>query len=295
MDAFDQLAAMPGLRELLNLGWRLFGVNPALVSTDGQRVVISDRERRYQPFCAALDRDPAGRALCDMCDQTRFLEARRNALALRYRCHAGLREFIVPVVRNGEIAALLQCGQVHDRRPTEAEWRAARRDLVDAGIASAPLRKPFQRNRVLPQGRQQDLLHLLELIADRLSHADEHRLLPNPGRTSIQLGRAVTFIEVHLGERLSLGLIARVAGVSTRSLVRLFRKELGTSVVEFILRRRIARARDLLRHTDHTCAEIAFEVGFGSVQHFNRIFRRQQEMSPGEWRHGRRGKNTGMT
>jgi AraC-like DNA-binding protein len=284
MDAFDQLASMPGLRELLDLGWRLFGVNPAVVSTDGHRVVLFERERRSQPFCAALERDPAGWALCAMCDRNRFLEARRNALAMRYRCHAGLTEFIVPVVRDSEIVALLQCGQVHDRRPTAAEWRVARRDLVDAGIDPGPLKRLFQRNRVLPPDRQGDLLNLLELIASRLSHADVHRLLPQPGRTRMQLGRAVTFIEVHLGERLTLSMLARAAGVSTRSLERLFRKELGASVVEFILRRRIARARDLLRDTDHTCAEIAFEVGFGSVQHFNRIFRRQQDASPGEWR-----------
>ena len=275
---------MPGLRELLDLGWRLFGVNPALVSADGQRVVIFDRERRYQPFCAALDQDPAGRTLCAMCDQGRFLEARRNSLALRYRCHAGLSEFIVPVIRNGETVALLQCGQVHDRRPTAVQWRTARQSLVTAGVNPGPLQRLFQRNRVLSEDRQVDLLNLLELIASRLSHADEHRLLPDPGRTHMHLGRAMTFIEVHIAERLTLDVIARATGVSTRSLARLFRKEVGTSVVEFILRRRIARAKDLLQRTDHTCAEIAFEVGFGSVQHFNRIFRRHEEMSPGEWR-----------
>ncbi len=284
MNGFDQLASMPGLRGLLDMGWRLFGVNPALVSADGQRVVLFDADRRSQPFCAALQRDPVGRSLCAMCDQRRFIEARRSALALRYRCHAGLSEFIVPVIRNGEIVAVLQCGQVHDRRPTEAEWRTAREHLVKAGINSSRLKKLFQRNRVLPQERQEDLLNLLELVANRLSHAIEDPLLPEPGRTRMQLGRAVTFIEVHLGERLTLAVVAQAAGVSTRSLARLFRKDLGTSVVEFILHRRIARARELLRRTDHTCAEIAFEVGFGSVQHFNRIFRRQQKMSPGEWR-----------
>jgi AraC-like DNA-binding protein len=284
MNAFDQLATMPGLRGLLEIAWRIFGVNPALVSADGRRVVIFEEESRSQPFCAALQRDPAGRTLCAMCDQGRFLESRRSALALRYRCHAGLSEFIVPVIRDGEIIALLQCGQVHDRRPTVAEWRTARQDLVNAGVNSAPLRPLFQQNRVLPQDRQEDLLNLLELIASRLAHADEHHLLAEPGRTKMQLGRAITFIEVHLGERLTLAVIARAANLSTRSLVRLFRKEVGTSVVEFILRRRVSRACDLLRRTDHTCAEIAFEVGFGSVQHFNRIFRRLRRMSPGEWR-----------
>jgi AraC-like DNA-binding protein len=284
VNAFDQIIKMPGLRSLLDLAWRLFGVNPALVSPDGQRVIVFEAEHRSQPFCAALAEHPAGRALCAMCDQGRFLEARRSALALRYRCHAGLREFIVPVIRNGQTVALLQCGQVHDRRPTAAEWRVARQDLVQAGIDSGPLYDLFRQNRVLGQNRQEDLLNLLELIANRLAHADEQRLLEEPGRIRMQLGRAVTFIEVHLGERLTLPVIARAAGLSTRSLVRLFRTEVGTSVVEFILRRRITRACDLLRRTDHTCAEIAFEVGFGSVQHFNRIFRRHQALSPGEWR-----------
>ncbi len=279
---------MPGLRSLLEMGWRLFGVNPALVSADGQRVIVFEADRRSQPFCAALQGVPAGRSLCAMCDQHRFIEARRSALAVRYRCHAGLSEFIVPVIRRGEIVAVLQCGQVHDQRPTEAEWRTVRQQLLSAGIDSGRLKKLFWRNRVLSQERQEDLLNLLELIASRLSYADEDRLLPEPGRTRMQLGRAVTFIEAHLGERLTLAVVAQAAGVSTRSLARLFRKDLGTSVVEFILRRRIARAKQLLHCTDHTCAEIAFEVGFGSVQHFNRIFRRQEERSPGEWRSGTR-------
>jgi AraC-like DNA-binding protein/ligand-binding sensor protein len=284
MNAFDQLTVMPGLRSLSDLAWRMFGVNIALVSPDGKRVVMFETEKRAQPFCFALDQCAAGRALCTMCDQSRFLEARRGAQVLRYHCHAGLTEFIVPVVRDGGTIALLQCGQVHERAPTEAEWRITRRGLVAAGIDPKPLRKLFQRNRVLPPQRQNDLLDLLELIANRLAHADEHRLRAEPGRMQMQLGRAVTFIEAHLAERLTLPAIARAANVSTRSLMRLFKREIGTSVVEFTLRRRVSRARDLLKRTDHTCSEIAFESGFGSVQHFNRIFRRFQEMSPRQWR-----------
>lgn len=292
MNAFDELVAMPGLRSLLDIAWRLFGVNPALVSADGQRAAVFEPERRSQPFCAALQRDAAGRALCAMCDQDRFLEARRSPLALRYRCHAGLSEFIVPVIRNGEMIALLQCGQVHDRLPTTAEWRVARQDLVKAGIKSGPLGKLFRQNRILSEDRQSDLLSVLELIANRLAHADEQRLLPQAGRTGAQLGRAVTFIEVHLAERLTVQVVARAANVSARSLERLFHKEIGASVLEFILRRRISRACEILRRTDHTCAEVAFEVGFGSVQHFNRIFRRYQHASPREWRQRHPAKDT---
>ena len=100
--------------------WRF----PAFVSLDGQRVVIFDHVARAQPFCRALNALPGGTALCGMCDQSKFLAARRDGQALRYRCHAGLREFVIPVIRDGQTIALLQCGQVHDRAPSAAVDRA---------------------------------------------------------------------------------------------------------------------------------------------------------------------------
>ncbi|MCI0537221.1 MAG: helix-turn-helix domain-containing protein [Verrucomicrobiales bacterium] len=259
-------------------------MNPALVSMDGQRVVIFDPEARAQPFCRALNALPGGTALCGMCDQSKFLEARRDGHALRYRCHAGLREFVIPVIRDGQTIALLQCGQVHDRAPSAAEWMEARKTLVSAGIRARELRPLFLRNRVLTPARQDDLLELLALIAARLAHSDERELRTSPGQTQAALGRAMTYIETHLSERLTLEAIASTANLSTRSLMRLFRKHVATSVVDFILRRRIARARQLLQQEGRTCAEIAFECGFGSVQHFNRIFRRFEKASPTEWR-----------
>lgn len=285
MNAFDQLINLPGLRRLFDLAWRTFGVNPALISMDGRRVVIFDQEARGQPFCRALNALPGGKALCAMCDESKFLEARRDGQALRYRCHAGLREFVIPVIRDGQTIALLQCGQVHDRAPSANEWKEARISLVRAGLAGPRLAALFRRNRVLTPSRQGDLLELLALIATRLAYGDERELHTAPGPTQAALGRAMTYVETHLSERLTVAAIARVANLSTRSLMRLFRKHLGTSVVEFILRRRVARARQLLQQPEgETCARIAFECGFGSVQHFNRIFRRFENATPTAWR-----------
>ena len=121
-------------------------------------------------------------------------------------------------------------------------------------------------------------------VAARLAHAHEQELRATPGQTQAALGRAMTYIDAQLGERLTVEGIARTANLSKRSLMRLFRKEVGTTVVDFILRRRVAHARQLLRQPGRTCAETAFACGFGSVQHFNRIFRRLENASPSEWR-----------
>jgi AraC-like DNA-binding protein len=284
MDRFAELAAWPGLARLFGLAWSTFGVNPALVSLDGTRCVIFDREGREQPFCGKLLSTDAGRRLCAMCDRSKYLEARRDGQALRYRCHAGLREFIVPVIRDGEVIALVQCGQVHDRPPTDQEWAAARASLAGAGLHGAEFRELFRRNRHITPDRQEELLDLLDLIARRLATTDEGLSRVSPGRSQLSLGKAMTYIESHLGDPIRVDEVARAAGLSERSLMRLFQKQVRASVVEFIQRRRVAQARRQLQQSDATCAEIAFASGFGSVQHFNRVFRRCEGESPTAWR-----------
>jgi AraC-like DNA-binding protein len=284
MDKFDELAAWPGLSRLFALAWKTFGVNPALVSLDGVRCVLFDRATREQPFCHKLMSIPAGQQLCAMCDRSKYLEARRDGEALRYRCHAGLREFIVPVIRDGEVIALVQCGQVHDREPTDEEWDIARASLNNAGIRDRAFRELFRRNRFMTPESQEDLLDLLDLIARRLAAADEVAARTSPRRTQLCLGKAMTYIESHLADPLTLAEVARASGLSERTLMRLFKREVKASVVEFIQRRRIARARRELQASDATCAEIAFASGFGSIQHFNRVFRHCEGESPMEWR-----------
>jgi AraC-like DNA-binding protein len=56
------------------------------------------------------------------------------------------------------------------------------------------------------------------------------------------------------------------------------------TVLEFVLERRIARACHYLTASDKTCIEIAFAVGFQTVQSFNRTFRRLKFSTPREWR-----------
>lgn len=65
MNAFDELINLPGLRRLFDLAWHTFGVNPALVSMDGQRVGSVQHFnrifRRYENFSPTQWRAAAGR------------------------------------------------------------------------------------------------------------------------------------------------------------------------------------------------------------------------------------------
>jgi AraC family transcriptional regulator len=65
---------------------------------------------------------------------------------------------------------------------------------------------------------------------------------------------------------------------------RLFKKTIGFSPSQYLIRRRIARARRLLRETTRSMIEIGLEVGYSSPSHFAQIFRREVGVTPTEYR-----------
>jgi transcriptional regulator GlxA family with amidase domain len=67
----------------------------------------------------------------------------------------------------------------------------------------------------------------------------------------------LTWVEDHLGDELTLEVIAAHSGMSTRSLTRCFREHTGSTPLQWLLRARVRRAQHLLQHTDQPVEQIA--------------------------------------
>jgi len=89
------------------------------------------------------------------------------------------------------------------------------------------------------------------------------------------IGQLLTWIEQNLRRDLSLPVIARRAAMSTRTLSRHFRAQVGTTPADWIARARVRHAQRLLETTQFGVEEVATESGFGSAavmrQHFGEI------------------------
>jgi transcriptional regulator GlxA family with amidase domain len=92
------------------------------------------------------------------------------------------------------------------------------------------------------------------------------------------------WIEDNCAADLTLGDIAAQAGMSTRTLNRRFREQLGSSPLQWLLRTRIRRAQYLLENTGDPVERIAGRVGFGSPTAFRDRFRRIVGTSPNAYR-----------
>ncbi|MBY0459588.1 MAG: AraC family transcriptional regulator, partial [Gemmataceae bacterium] len=97
--------------------------------------------------------------------------------------------------------------------------------------------------------------------------------------------RAERFVGENLASPLSVEALAAAAGLSRAHFSRLFKRTCGLSPHEFVLRRRVDRARELLaREPGLTLAEVAAEVGFYDQSHFGARFREQVGLTPAAYR-----------
>ena len=100
----------------------------------------------------------------------------------------------------------------------------------------------------------------------------------------VALRYVTEYIEEHLAEDVSLADIAAVASISPYHFARLFREAVGVSPHQYVIDRRVERAKLLLTATDWSLAAIAREVGFANGSHLGMHFKRRTGVSPRHFR-----------
>lgn len=96
--------------------------------------------------------------------------------------------------------------------------------------------------------------------------------------------RVIHYIRANLDEDLSRDLIADWIGLNPDYLTRLFKKETGQTIVDFISNERVERAKELLAKTDMPISMIASSVGYHNFSHFSQMFKKNTSMTPGVYR-----------
>ncbi len=134
--------------------------------------------------------------------------------------------------------------------------------------ARDPLKKPFRKN-ILP--------------------VSEASALPGrpPSVTVSQyhkIQQAVRFLNDNYRTDIRLPAVAREAGMSLSHFSRIFKKVMGLSYQEYLNRRRITKAKDLLSTSPQSIAEIAVSLGFADPTGFGRIFKKLTGQTPSAYR-----------
>lgn len=126
----------------------------------------------------------------------------------------------------------------------------------------------------------------LQMIRSYCLLTKEHSL----SQYSPIIKQALTFIDLNLSSNLTVKKVALEVNLSPDYLTRLFKKELGVTVITHINQKRIYRSLELLKNTNLSIEEIGDLIGLSNTSYFYTLFKREIGISPKQYRNGLKSK-----
>ena len=236
------------------------------------------------PFCLILARTIEK---CDGClEVQRKLTGIDGSETRTLRCFAGFTYTSVPLKWDKRVIGFLQTGPVFLQTPSVKRFRKIATRLTSRGMKLnlARLEDAYFRSRIVSADQYHAIVRLLEIFAEHLSIVANKIALQQSNEDSLIVRRAKDYIAGHQFEPIKLKEIARALNVSTFHFCRKFKQATGLTFVKYLSHVRIEEAKVLLHNKNLRVSEIAYEVGFQSLTHFNRIFHKLVGHSPTEYR-----------
>lgn len=259
------------------------GLSLRLASADGRLLADCDHHHKNL-FCKLLSR---GDKTCDSCARawqnlTLFGESEPHTST----CFAGLSESCLPIRTGGRTIGYLLTGEITTGRPTQARFAKITAKLREAAMEfdEPALRRAYFSTRIMSGKHYGSILALLRTFAGHLSLIAGQVLLHAENSEAAEITRAREFIHLHLTEPLDLKQVAESANLSSCYFCRKFKESVGMTFTSYLARTRVEAAKKLLANPQLRVSEIAFEVGFQSLTHFNRVFKEVTGLSPTRYR-----------
>jgi AraC-like DNA-binding protein/ligand-binding sensor protein len=279
----DQLADSDWFREY-EKAYNMATGMPLALHAVGSFALPFHGRRQENGFCALMARK---NRTCSSCLKTQ--ERLRNAAAEKTAittCALGLSEAAVPVRLGDKVIGLLQTGQVLPEQPTAKKVVEVLSKVDALGVeeSSDVVKKMYLKTPVVSRERLQSQVRMLGVFAELLSIKSNQIAVTESHAEHPVVIRAKQVVEERQGEDVTLGEVAKEVHVSIFHLCKLFRRSTGMTFTEYVSRTRTEKAKGLLLNPQLRISEIAYEVGFQSLTHFNRIFKKLVGQSPTRYR-----------
>ena len=262
------------LKQVLSDFYNSTGIAVALYNASMQSVASAPNH--HTPYCTCIREQDGCVERCTQSNLIHMKEVSKNRTITCYTCHGGLMEAILPIVYEDVLIAYIQIGQFQD-----AEHRYSSKEQLPAvaeryGIRYEHLLALYEQLPVVAEERLHSLCHIVDILVK--SFWEDGLIRSHRSMLSIKIEH---YVDEHLGEKISLGQICNQFFISKNTAYQLFHDEFDTTVNDFIIAKRLKRARELLKsHPDLNVTEIASRCGFHDYNYFIRLFKKQIGITP---------------
>ena len=129
-----------------------------------------------------------------------------------------------------------------------------------------------------------DYLFRAAALIKTLQHSSRASSPHGGGLIAWQTKRVLHYIDTHLGGPILVGDLAAEVDMSVSHFSRSFRTSMRISPAEFVVRRRLEAAQEVMRTTNRSLSRVAMDCGLSDQSHLCRIFRRRVGATPTQWR-----------
>ena len=229
---------------------------------DDSMHTISEAKRPEKSLCADIHKAAENVRICKSSDIEALSQVKDSAKPYVYTCPFGIIEAIVPIIRDDRVIAYV---------------------FSAMGIRKGCDEKPSGDFGVLTDCEIKARVSMMQLLAEKVSR-DETLI-----SRSDSIGNLTKrYVRGNLANKITLSDIALYLHCSTVSVTEHFKGEFGLTVMEYVTKKRMELAEELLLATDATLSDIGERVGFSDVEYFSRTFKRYHGISPAAWRRSRK-------
>jgi AraC-like DNA-binding protein len=241
-------------------------------------------KRNEHPLCSLIAEKSRSCAVCLQIQQKLSDEAAYEPYTMT--CPVGLTDTAVPVRLGERLIGFLQTGHVFRKAPSEAQFDRTAKLIAEWGlqVEREELREMYFNTKLISARHYESIVRLLAIFAQHLSMVSNQILVQQANAEPPVIARAKQFIHEHQAEELSLSMVAKAVNTSSFYFCKMFKKVTGLNFTDYVSRVRIEKAKNLLLNPNLRISEIAFEVGFQSLTHFNRVFKKITGQSPSDYR-----------
>lgn len=240
--------------------------------------------RNENALCALMAQKSSSCAACLQVQERLCRQAATQPQTIT--CSLGLSDSAVPVRMNDRLIGFLQIGQVFRKPPTRGQFEKVAALAEKWGIEAdrETLRQAFFSGKVVSPKEHDAALKLLAVFAQHLAALSNRVFIQRANAEPPTIARARAYIEDHQHEELSLNRVAKAVNMSSYYFCKMFKKAAGITFTDYVSRVRIEKSKNLLLNPNLRVSEIAYEVGFQSLTHFNRVFKNILSQSPTAYR-----------
>ena len=263
------------------------GINLDLFSVGDQRKKQPGGLKPHlNPFCRICLENPEIRKLCEASRERLCEKVARSGVTEQAVCFAGLWDCAIPITAAGKPVATLFVGGFSTQDSLKEAYERAGKYLEQNGIRlqQPGAEKAYMATRTLNSGQFKALRHMLAVSCGNLAEFANRRLVHATSYENPTVQRAKHYVMEHSSLPIRLEEAARAARLSATYFSKIFKKQTGMSFPEYVNRVRIENVKGLLLSRRKNVNDAAFEAGFESISHFNRVFKKYEGTSPIRYR-----------